>query len=255
MCPARHRHTRKERVETETVIAVGFVIHELLGLVGGLILCYFGYRLLMRRVKVHPSETRGTWNSAKFLIRNAAPGTLFAVFGAVSIWLTASNALTPKTLPSKNSVDVLPTKEARTITPAENDGTIAMTLGAAMPGINQTHPGSIVDDSLPPGTQAPTPAPENPMQADRNALANSTQLTEEEPGETARKTAEGERQKAGRKTLEKERRAAERKRSRLEEMYQNHLISSEAYKKGEEEYKSEIEKYRSEMNAGRGVAE
>jgi hypothetical protein len=38
-------------------------------------------------------------------------------------------------------------------------------------------------------------------------------------------------------------------------MYQNHLISSEAYKKGEEEYKSEIEKYRSEMNAGRGVAE
>jgi hypothetical protein len=124
-----------------------------------------------------------------------------------------------------------------------------------MPGINQTHPGSIVDDSLPPGTQAPTPAPENPMQADRNALANSTQLTEEEPGETARKTAEGERQKAGRKTLEKERRAAERKRSRLEEMYQNHLISSEAYKKGEEEYKSEIEKYRSEMNAGRGVAE
>jgi hypothetical protein len=259
MRPVRRHHAQKERVETETVIAVGFVIHELLGLVGGLILCYFGYRLLMRRVKVHPSETRGTWNSAKLLIRNAAPGTLFAVFGAVSIWLTASNALTPKTSPSKNSVDVLPTKEARTITPAENDGTIAMTLGAAMPGMKQTHPGNIADDiptiNQSPATQAPTPAPENRLQADRNALANTTQLTEEEPGETARKTAEGERQKAGRKTLEKERRAAERKRSRLEEMYQNHLISSEAYKKGEEEYKSEIEKYRSEMNAGRGVAE
>ena len=244
-------------METETVIAVGFVIHELLGLVGGLILCYFGYRLLMRRVKVHPGETRGTWNSAKLLIRNAAPGTLFAVFGAVSIWLTASNALTPKTL--KNSVDVPPTKEARTITPAENDGAIALTLGAAMPGMNQTHPGNIAGD-IPtinqlPTTQAPTPAPENRLQTDPNALANSTQLTEEEPGETVRKTVEGERQKAGRKTLEKERRAAERKRSRLEEMYQNHLISSEAYKKGEEEYKSEIEKYRSEMNAGRGVAE
>jgi hypothetical protein len=244
-------------VETETVIAVGFVIHELLGLVGGLILCYFGYRLLMRRVKVHPRETRGTWNSAKLLIRNAAPGTLFAVFGAVSIWLTASNAFTPKTL--KNSVDVPPTKEARAITPAENNGTIAMTLGAATPGINQTHPGNIAGD-IPtinqlPATQAPTPAPENRLQADPNALANSTQLTEEEPSETARKTTEGERKKAGRKTLEKERRAAERKRSRLEEMYQNHLISSGAYKKGEEEYKSEIEKYRSEMNVGRGVAE
>jgi hypothetical protein len=243
-------------VETETVIAVGFVIHELLGLVGGLILCYFGYRLLMRRVKVHPSETRGTWNSAKLLIKHAAPGTLFAVFGAVSIWLTAFNALTPKTL--KNSVDGLPANEARPITPAENDGTIAMTLGAPMPATNQTHPGNIADDrstvsQLPAPALAQAPAPENRLQADPNALANK--LTEEEPGETARKTAEGERQKAGRKTLEKVRRAAERKRSRLEEMYQNHLISSEAYKKGEEEYKSEIEKYRSEMNAGRGVAE
>ena len=127
-----------------------------------------------------------------------------------------------------------------------------------MPGMNQTRPGNIADGSstisqLPAPTQAPTPAPKNRMQADPNALANK--LTEEEPGETARKTAEGERQKAGRKTLERERRAAERKRSRLEEMYQNHLISSEAYKKGEEEYKSEIEKYRNEMNAGSGVAE
>jgi hypothetical protein len=38
-------------------------------------------------------------------------------------------------------------------------------------------------------------------------------------------------------------------------MYQNHLISSEAYKKGKEEYKTEIEKYRSEMNASKSAAE
>ena len=99
------------------------------------------------------------------------------------------------------------------------------------------------------------PAPATAMQADRNALATNSRLPEAETGETDGRTVEGERQKTGRKTLEKERRAAERKRSRLEEMYQSHLISIEAYKKGEEEYKSEIEKYRSEMNAGRGVAE
>lgn len=247
-------------MDTETVVAVGFVIHELLGLVGGLILCYFGYRLLMRRVKAHPSETRGTWNSAKRLIRNAAPGTLFAVFGAVSIWLTASNALTPKAFPSKSSVNVakLPTKEALTTTPAENKGAIAMTLGAGVPGMNQAHPGNIAEDnSNIDQSPAPTPmpTPETGMRADRNALAKNSQLPEAQPGETGGRTVEGEPQKAGRKTLEKERRAAERKRSRLEEMYQSHLISSEAYKKGEEEYKSEIEKYRSEMNAGRGVAE
>ena len=249
-------------MDTETVVAVGFVIHELLGLVGGLILCYFGYRLLMRRVRAQPREIRGTWNLAKRFIKNAAPGTLFALFGAVAIWLTASNALTPKTFASKNSVDFapLPPKEARKTTPAENEGAIAMTLGAAVPGMNQAHPGNIAEDNSnvdhsPAPTSDPMPTPATGMQADRNALASNGRLPEAEPGETGGRTVEGERQKAGRKTLEKERRAAERKRSRLEEMYQSHLISSEAYKKGEEEYKSEIEKYRSEMNAGRGVAE
>ena len=251
-------------MDTETVVAVGFVIHELLGLVGGLILCYFGYRLLMRRVRAQPREIRGTWNLAKRFIKNAAPGTLFALFGAVAIWLTASNALTPKTFAPKNSVDfaLLPSKEGRTTTPApaEKEGAIAMTLGAAAPGMNQAHPGNIAEDKSnidpsPASTPAPMPAPATAMQADRNALATNSRLPEAETGETDGRTVEGERQKTGRKTLEKERRAAERKRSRLEEMYQSHLISIEAYKKGEEEYKSEIEKYRSEMNAGRGVAE
>ena len=249
-------------MDTETVVAAGFVIHELLGLVGGLILCYFGYRLLMRRVRAQPRETRGTWNLAKRFIKNAAPGTLFALLGAVAIWLTASNALVPKTFASKNSIHsaVLPPIEGRTTTPAENEGAIAMTLGAAAPGMNQAHPGNFAEhssniDQSPAPTPAPMPTPETGLRVDRNALAKNGQLPEAEPGEIGGRTVEGERQKAGRKTLEKERRAAERKRSRLEEMYQSHLISSEAYKKGEEEYKSEIEKYRSEMAAGRGVAE
>jgi hypothetical protein len=37
----------------------------------------------------------------------------------------------------------------------------------------------------------------------------------------------------------------------LEKLYQKHLISSEAYKKGEEKYKTEIEKYRSAVNGGK----
>jgi hypothetical protein len=32
-------------------------------------------------------------------------------------------------------------------------------------------------------------------------------------------------------------------------MYRKHAISSEAYKKGEEQYRTEIEKYRAGMNA------
>jgi hypothetical protein len=53
---------------------------------------------------------------------------------------------------------------------------------------------------------------------------------------------------ADRKNAERERRKAERKRSRLEAMYQNRLISSADYKKGQDEYQSEIVKYHSQFN-------
>jgi hypothetical protein len=247
------------RMDTETVVAAGFVIHELLGLVGGLILCYFGYRLLMRRVRVRQSKPRGAWNLAKRFAKNAAPGLLFALLGAGAIWLTASNAFAPKASSLKNPVDVsMPSAraEARANKPAEN-GAAALVSRAAIPQINQGQSGTMAkDDStvdqLPPGS---APTTEIEMLADRNALANNSQFGEPDSIESSRKTAEAEPQKADRKTLERERRAAERKRSRLEEMYQNHSISSDAYKKGEEEYKNEIVKYRSAMNAGRGVPE
>ena len=56
--------------------------------------------------------------------------------------------------------------------------------------------------------------------------------------------------KAARKSLEKKRLEAERKRARLEQMYQNHEISADAYNKGKEEYKEEIQKYRNSIKTG-----
>ena len=249
-------------MDTETVMAVGFVIHELLGLVGGLILCYFGYRLLMRRVKAHPREMRGRWNSAKVLIKHAAPGTLFALVGAIAIWLTASSAFMPKGFRAKASAGVPagPAKEIPKGTPSEKGDRVAMTLGATSSGVKSSLPGTPLaeENSLtnqtPTSTPAPSPSLSPGPQPDRIALAKDNEFLDREPVDSGRRS-DGERQKTGRKTLEKARREAERKRSRLEEKYQNHLISSEAYKKGEEEYKTEIGKYRSEMNAAKGVAE
>ena len=251
-------------MDADTVIAVGFIIHQLLGLVGGLILCYFGYRLLMRRVKAHPREIRGKWNSAKVLIKHAAPGTLFALVGAVAIWLTASSTFMPKTLRSKTSggVPATPAKDVPRSAAPEKDDSIAMTLGATLPGKNESLPGNgtlaeeaLPTDQAPAATPAASPTLLQGTQPSRIALAKDSDLLEREPLESGHRSADGERQRTGRKTLEKARREAERKRSRLEEMYRNHLISSEAYKKGEEEYKTEIEKYRSEMNASKSAAE
>jgi hypothetical protein len=251
-------------MDTETVIAVGFIIHQLLGLVGGLILCYFGYRLLMRRVKAYPRETRGRWNSAKVLIKQAAPGTLFALVGAVAIWLTASTAFLPKTLRSKASAGVpaVPAKVVPSSPAPEKEASIALTLGAMQSGTSEPFPGNgtLTEENWR-TSQSPTPSPiPSPNlspgpQPDRIALAKDNDPLDREPTGSARRSVDSERQRTERKTLEKARREAERKRSRLEEMYQNHLISSEAYKKGEEEYKTQIEKYRNEMNAAKSAAE
>ncbi len=48
---------------------------------------------------------------------------------------------------------------------------------------------------------------------------------------------------------------AERKRSRLEAMYQKHEISSEDYKKGQDEYKNEIAKYRNAVSGAESTNE
>ena len=58
-----------------------------------------------------------------------------------------------------------------------------MTLGAAVPGMNQTHPGNIAEDNSnidrsPAPTPAPMPTPATGMQADRNALAKNSRLPE-----------------------------------------------------------------------------
>jgi hypothetical protein len=51
-----------------------------------------------------------------------------------------------------------------------------------------------------------------------------------------------------RKNAEQARRDAERKRAHLEEMYKKHLISDEAYKKGQDEYQNELGKYRNRVS-------
>jgi hypothetical protein len=84
-------------------------------------------------------------------------------------------------------------------------------------------------------TVAPTPAPSvapNEPKTDSQSSDSDKPLT-----------------KAARKNLEKKRAEAEHKRARLEKMYQNHEISTDAYNKGKQEYKDEIQKYRGELKS------
>jgi hypothetical protein len=59
---------------------------------------------------------------------------------------------------------------------------------------------------------------------------------------------------AAREKTEQAREAAEQKRVRVEDLYQRHLISEEAYKKGLAEYEQEMAKYKDQIEKYRSTA-
>jgi hypothetical protein len=204
-------------------------------------------------VRAEPSDSRWISTSAKVLRAAATFATLISLFGAVAICSIGFSAFTPRTSGPEGSagVPVFPATKMSPATSADQENGI----GILLPDANQAHQGAIASaHSTVDQTSAPSlnPTPPSASVAQPAASVSDSALVEREHPEAVRKSLERELPKVVRKNLEKERREAERKRSRLEEMYQNHAISGEAYKKGEEKYKSEIEKYRREMNVGRG---
>jgi type IV secretory pathway VirB10-like protein len=185
-------------------------------------------------------------NLARFLSRIATPWGVVTVCGAVILslglfclfsWRKArstspvrpqvvSGTGTPQPIDKEIQADQTPAKQAAT-PPGTN-------VAEATPGSERQR--TIADDNV---LSSATPV-SSPL-ADPTAVVSANQSHE-------MKRSEGER-----KSVERERREAERKRSRLESMYQKHLISDEAYKKGQDEYKSEMAKYRSTFN-GTGSA-
>jgi hypothetical protein len=205
--------------------------------------------------RAQTGDSRWSSNSAKVLRAAATFVAVFALFGAVAICSTGLRAFVPGT-PGPNesvAVPVFPATKLPPSTPADlSDG-----IGLVPPDTNQAHQGAIASDpSAVNQTPVPalnsTPAPVSVAQPESKALESDSALLDRERPKALQNNLEIELPRAVRKKLEKERRQAEHKRSRLEEMYQKHAISSEAYKKGEEQYKSEIERYRREMNPDRG---
>jgi hypothetical protein len=243
-------------MDPDTVIAVGSLIHDLLGLVGGIILCYFGYRLMMRRIKAYPADGKWSWNAAKILFKNTAPGTIFALLGAIAIWLTAA-----KGVHSDGSRSFADTSNASNLAISEigDDHPIVMTLGSGGPGPIQGSQKSVPEDPFDPAAtsgsgivgapgfaKSPKATPAKKLGDVVVAASETAKRRQQEADPRMNVSA-----KTVPKNLEKQRLAAERKRSRLEAMYQKGTISSEAYKSGEDEYRIAIQRYRSEVNAAR----
>ena len=182
------------------------------------------------RSKARPSGSSPHWTSGRILIQVLVSSVLLAL--CVAVAFTAFHLLTSHKTPSKDSGDLRVVSE-----PTPTPG--SATKSASMPANpNAVYTGIVGTVSTGNSTQsvhqAPVPSPAPAPQP--TVIVNDT-------GSHSARLAEGDRRVA-----ERERRKAERKRARLEAMYQNHLISSAAYKKGQDKYQSEIAKYHSELN-------
>lgn len=200
------------------------------------------------------------WASNPFKVFVGVGGTLLglAAMGLICLFLFLLSTHRPKTVGSNALTDAPVFPTTKISGPAEmtraaekGDGSVT-----AFPGTNQADNGTIAAehsavDQTPTPALSPIPSPAPVPQSKSKAFASDSEFLKGERPEP--KKQEQKLPKSVRKNLETKRREAERKRSRLEDMYQKHLISSEAYKKGEKEYKGEIEKYRSEVNAAESL--
>jgi hypothetical protein len=210
-----------------------------------------GYQPMPVLSRAEPSDAQWTSNSARFLRVVATLGTVFALCGVIAIFLIGISALSPRTLETKAPVEV-PVLSATSVSPAAVPS-LDQGVGVRLPDTNQVLRGTFAEDhSI--ADQPPTAPAQNPDSAPAQvshpeASVSDGELLKRERPKDAPINPDRHLSEAVRKNLERARREAERKRSRLEHMYRRHAISSDAYKKGEEQYRTEIEKYRAGMNA------
>jgi hypothetical protein len=187
-------------------------------------------QVLKVQLKARPSGLSRRWTSGKILIQVLVSSVLLALCVAVAI--AAFHRSKSINTRSRDSEDLQIVSEP-TPTP----------LLAVGPSPTPANANSAYSEMV------GIVVPENSIQSVHLAPAQSltaapqpTVVLNDTGSHSARLSA------ADRKNAERERRKAERKRSRLEALYQNHLISSADYKKGQDEYQSEIVKYHSQFN-------
>lgn len=78
-------------VEVAKIVAV--TAYKICSLVVGMIIAYMGYKLFMAGVQGNAGNAEGKFGQNSFFIREAAPGTFFAILGAAVIIATISTGL------------------------------------------------------------------------------------------------------------------------------------------------------------------
>ncbi|MCG7937504.1 MAG: hypothetical protein N0C88_01415 [Candidatus Thiodiazotropha lotti] len=75
-------------MNTDIVIVLGFTLYKIASLAVGGLFAWLGYKLFMTGIWGNAGDLDTKFKDSKLVLKNAAPGTFFAVLGAVIILAT-----------------------------------------------------------------------------------------------------------------------------------------------------------------------
>jgi hypothetical protein len=90
-------------VESNAILAV--VSYKLLSLLVGASFAYMGYRLFMAGIWGEAGDVEAQFKDNKIIVKRAAPGTFFALFGAIIICVTLYKGIQLNDAGSSSSTD------------------------------------------------------------------------------------------------------------------------------------------------------
>lgn len=97
---------------TETQVILALAAYKIASLAAGVILAYMGYKLFMAGVTGNAGSLAGGDGTKHFELKNAAPGTFFALFGAVVVCFTIFTKLDLETKPTQTTTQTIEINES-----------------------------------------------------------------------------------------------------------------------------------------------
>lgn len=80
-------------METETQIIIALTSYKIISLLVGILFGYMGFKLFMAGVWGKAGDIEAQFKDNKLIVKKAAPGTFFALFGAIVICFTIIEGL------------------------------------------------------------------------------------------------------------------------------------------------------------------
>jgi hypothetical protein len=109
-------------INPQAAIVIGVILYKLTCLIVGLAICFMGYRLFLADVKTGLSDASVSWKGAAFSLQRAAPGTFFALFGAVVISVTVWKGFTADATSEQGTPITQAPQKGNNAQPTPSDG-------------------------------------------------------------------------------------------------------------------------------------